>query len=157
MHVTKACPHLKLHSHPGIHDAMDGAINKTAKPKMINDECTDESFSAMVKNKKTHYEFAAFIDQRNTKASLTTTTVLKCGLLRIASFNAKYTYAAVGPEYRYPAWGEMHAFGIPPVLLHADDAADVDIEDTISFCASVKYFVSISSNVLGSLEYHDPA
>ena len=110
----------------------------------------------MVKNKKHITNLTASIDQRNTKASLTTTTVLKCGLPRIASFNAKYTYAAVGPEYRYPAWGEMHAFGIPPVLLHADDAADVE-EDTVSFCASVKYFVSISSNVLGSLEYHDPA
>ena len=60
MHVTKACPHLKLHSHPDIHDAMDGAINKTAKPKMINDECTDESFSAMVKNKKHIMNLTAF-------------------------------------------------------------------------------------------------
>jgi hypothetical protein len=52
----------------------------------------------------------------------------------------------------------MHAFGIPSVLLlHADDSDDVDIEDTMSSCASVKYFVNMSSNVLGSLEYHDPA
>lgn len=56
----------------------------------------------------------------------------------------------------------MHAFGQPSVLLLFDDVdvddADADADEvTISSCASAKYFVNMSSNVLGSLEYHDPA
>ena len=111
-----------LHTHPNIHDVMDVA--------MIIE-----------------YEKDINLDAQQS-IMLTTTIVFRDEFFNNASFNAKYEYAAVGPEYLNPACGEIHAFGILLVVL-----------DGISMSASAlcKKLVNCSSNSSLSDEYHEPA
>ena len=80
---------------------------------------------------------------------LTTTIVLRDEFFDNASFNAKYEYAAVGPEYRNPACGDIHAFGILLLVLV--------FVSSVSASAHCKYLVNCSSNSSLSEEYHEPA
>jgi len=81
---------------------------------------------------------------------LTTIIVFRDEFFNNASFNAKYEYAAVGPEYLNPACGEMHAFGILLVVL-------VVFVSSVSASALCKNLVNSSSNSSLSDEYHEPA
>ena len=80
---------------------------------------------------------------------LTTTIVFSDEFINNASFNAKYEYAAVGPEYLNPACGEIHAFGILLLVL-----VFVSSVSTFALC---KNLVNCSSNSSLSDEYHEPA
>jgi hypothetical protein len=62
-----------------------------------------------------------------------------------------YEYAAVGPEYRNPACGEMHALGTPLPCCCPED------EDPLSRVASANSLVNRLSNSMGLDVYHDPA
>jgi len=79
---------------------------------------------------------------------LTTTIVFRDEFFNNVSFNAKYEYAAVGPEYLNPACGDIHAFGILLVVLDGT---------SLSASALCKNLVNCSSNSSLSDEYHEPA
>lgn len=89
--------------------------------------------------------------------TLTTTIVFKDEFFPNASLRAKYEYAAVGPEYLYPACGAMHPLGMLR-LPNADFGLLIDADVvSLSSSASAKNFVSISSKSFRSEEYHEPA
>ena len=94
---------------------------------------------------------------KSASETLTTTIVFKDEFFTKFSLKAKYEYAAVGPEYLYPACGAMHALGIL-ALPKADFGLLIDADVvSLSSSASAKNFVSISSKSFRSEEYHDPA
>ena len=80
---------------------------------------------------------------------LTTTIVFRDEFFNNASFNAKYEYAAVGPEYLNPACGEIHALGILLLVLV--------FVSSVSASALCRNLVKSSSNSSLSDEYHELA